>query len=306
LTTLCWAFSIRFYEPDQIYHECVTPFPELVFVKIFAAKVGVPKSTHARDIPDGHDCTFYTSDFLVFSPADVGVPSERKRKYGRFDVYPFLKTTMKSHLFAGFFFRRLFTNASIYLAASVSQQECELSNLHSRQHNVHEDQGGFQLSSSQSGHLEGYMILAQKRGLLTKSHEWIVPCALANAVQSSDFMSQINVDVFPAVMRKSILYDLVAQRPVLVAELWLVQGIPRPHMLPAGANAIEQEFPFPQLLPNKLAEFGQPGVLSLSEQKSLLGNCMHWAQISPWLLFGAVAAVPTNSHYSSVVVNPDV
>lgn len=67
--------------------------------------------------------------------------------------------------------------------------------------------------------------------------------------------------------------NLVADRPVLPGEHWLVQGFPH-HIYPA--------------LPTHLAKYFPAGIdegLTDTEMKSLTGNSMHIAQVGSWLLF---------------------
>ena len=56
--------------------------------------------------------------------------------------------------------------------------------------------------------------------------DWSVPVALVNIMQNHSFIKQIITQAVPAVLRKSVLVDLVLGVRVIVLELWLIQGLP--------------------------------------------------------------------------------
>jgi len=62
-------------------------------------------------------------------------------------------------------------------------------------------------------------------------------------------------------------------------EHWLAQGFPHPDAK-GLTQKLKEFFPFPQLVAAKSSL-----QLSISDQKSMSGNSMHWAQLGSWLLF---------------------
>ena len=79
----------------------------------------------------------------------------------------------------------------------------------------------------------------------------------------------------PALLRKSVLYELVNGQLLDAKNHWLVQGLSCPCF---GINS--ESFPFPSLL-----EDDGPDSLTQEQMKRLTGNSMHWAQIGAWLMF---------------------
>ena len=80
----------------------------------------------------------------------------------------------------------------------------------------------------------------------------------------------------PTVCRSSRFYNVALDRPVLLQELWMVNGFPHPaaaQLLPATKT----DFPFPSLVMHD--DVKGVGKLSDSEQRHLIGNCMHVAAI---------------------------
>ena len=269
LSTLTWAYGIRFGEPDDICHECVSGFPHEVFIKIFDEKGLVMKSVYAphsvaqpmlaaagadqtKDTGVGShaetDC--YVGRWRKLSPTDLGVPSERVRKYG---WYKHGRRAGKP-LECGFdelFGRTMLADASIYLVAPRSWrvQENSLWRRQSRRRpgegegsdsNIDQE---LTRSSGDFDRLVDYKRLAVERGLCSNAHkDWIVPVAVVNVFQNASFMKQINTKAFPAILQRSIPVDLVQEVRVIVPELWLVQGLPYPGLVNASTPAAHARF----------------------------------------------------------------
>ena len=102
---------------------------------------------------------------------------------------------------------------------------------------------------------------------------WKVP-SLVNLEQRPAFHKVFQLNGVPALLRKSVLYELVNGQLLDAKNHWIVPGIPCPCF---GTNS--EGFPFRSLL-----EDGAD-CLTPEEMKTLTGNSMHWAQIGAWFMF---------------------
>eukprot|EP00969_Alexandrium_andersonii_P075090 3311483-Alexandrium_andersonii.AAC.1 len=92
-------------------------------------------------------------------------------------------------------------------------------------------------------------------------------------------MGNIKKSTFPALLKGSLLYDLVKDVEVLPVQHWLAQGLPAPVLVS------EQEaawFPFPSLLKHCS---DSPDVLKDTEVRALSGNMMHASCIGACFVF---------------------
>lgn len=126
---LAWAYSTRFYEPDMINHECVVNFEEQGLESVFCKKQkDMPKCEAVR--ANSGAARTYTSTTLVWSPVNVGIPSERPRKYTQLllggVIYPLHMPSASSAdgdgkrralLFKELFFKNCQLDASVYMCA---------------------------------------------------------------------------------------------------------------------------------------------------------------------------------------------
>eukprot|EP00971_Amphidinium_carterae_P350885 6491789-Amphidinium_carterae.2 len=114
-----------------------------------------------------------------------------------------------------------------------------------------------------------YEVAAVKRGLCDHAFSnWKAKFALANITQTSEWSKQHCTDgsPAPALLRRSLLVDMVSSRALTIEELWLVQGYAHP-LVHAPMRA-KDAF----LLADALES------LTRAQQKSLLGNAMHLGQ----------------------------
>ena len=149
-----------------------------------------------------------------------------------------------------------------------------------------------------------YRIAAIDQGLCSDDGRiWQVPVALANITQRVEFIKKINVFSVPALLRRAMLVDLVKGNRMLLPEMWLAQGFPYPGLAktydPTVLEYLEELFPFKDLvivqhddtdveegdgLP-ACSNADEAVLLTLKEQRSLIGNTMHPVQVSAWILF---------------------
>ena len=86
LPCMVWAFSTRFWQADIIVHECVQYFQPEVLLSIF--------NNLGLDTPmlRSQSSRFYIEDAnyemfsMVFTPTQLGIPSERYRRYSQFHL----------------------------------------------------------------------------------------------------------------------------------------------------------------------------------------------------------------------------
>ena len=107
-----------------------------------------------------------------------------------------------------------------------------------------------------------------------ESFGWKVPSLIVNLEQRPNFHKMFQLNGVPALLKKSVLYDLVKDQVLDAENHWLIQGFSCPRF---GINS--EGFPFPSLL-----EDG-PDRLTPEEMKKLTGNSMHWAAIGAWFIF---------------------
>ena len=94
------------------------------------------------------------------------------------------------------------------------------------------------LTPAARGRLEGWRTLAERNGLIQWSeadgeHFWSqdVDMCVVNVQQNDNYFKKLGTEVMPTLMRKSLLWDLVRERAVSVAEGWLIQGVPHPDVV---------------------------------------------------------------------------
>ena len=91
LTCLVHVYSLRYYEPDQVLHECVPAFDlSVIFGPLLhihdIAKCTLPLATYCSLSPMHYDTSQQT-----FEPTDIGVPARRRRSYSGANFLPRVK-----------------------------------------------------------------------------------------------------------------------------------------------------------------------------------------------------------------------
>ena len=79
LPMFVWAFSMKYYQPSLVIHECVTGFPTEILHEILNESGPGPVCPLALH-PGG---ATWDIAKVEFSPTDLGIPSRRKRQYTR-------------------------------------------------------------------------------------------------------------------------------------------------------------------------------------------------------------------------------
>ena len=293
ISTLTWAYATRFDEPKSVHHECVVNFHEKVFIEIFKEVEDVLKDV--RLPASESEYKGYGFQMQVFSPTDLGVPSERQRKYSHFELLE-EEVPKRMWKFDDLFYRTMVATCRVYMAAPPAILEAEHAELEPlvkkkarSDADAGHEQGTDTLSDAHWSGLQSYLQIARQRQLCTPTASgelvWSVPVAMCDVTQFATHRA-ISLSM-PALLQHTLLYEMVTDRPIAVSECWLVQGFARPCMVgvPSELSAC---FACPDMLANSAEEVGQDGKVSLAVQRSIIGNSMHRAAIGHWILYTAL------------------
>ena len=287
LPFLVWAYSTRFFEPDTVLEENVINFQHEQLHSILAENgPGVLKSTSTRPMNIEEAPPHYQMQALVFSPTDLGIPSERWRKYTAFHLYPWVCSNFCVP-FESLFFRQLLANGNIYLDCipdSAKQRELQ-GMLQAKSppvpvppRHLDADDG---MTASEFQRVEDALLMAQEQGFCGEDLDHFqTPMFLYDASQRPQWWKRFNTSSFPAVLRKTLLYNAIDKELAPVASHWLAQGFPHP-VVTSISEDIMAAFPFSADLLNPLHEDG----LSVADQRTLTGNAMHRSAIGCWFIY---------------------
>eukprot|EP00974_Lingulodinium_polyedra_P052802 5076993-Lingulodinium_polyedra.AAC.1 len=107
---MIWAYSTRYYEPDTILQENVLRFPEDELMAIIGDfQPGVIKDLKTRPLMKeevGDKQRRYSLQVQSFSPTQLGIPSQRWRKYTALHLQPWVATEFRVS-FQDLCFRRI-------------------------------------------------------------------------------------------------------------------------------------------------------------------------------------------------------
>ena len=128
LPFMAWAFSMRFYEPHQVVHECVKQFQVETLAGTFNVidpQEVLPKSPLAYSTRLGVPYAGYSYFSFVFGPKDLGIPSQRMRRYTGFNLNNALHFAASpernelDELFKSIAFRKCIIDGSIYMVTRL-------------------------------------------------------------------------------------------------------------------------------------------------------------------------------------------
>lgn len=289
LPCLTWCYWQLATGPDLVLHECTRTFDSDLLRDILGSK--------------------YHVESLVSSPNDVGIPCQRHRKYtlcrrkseaeqaaacgcgpcgsgacssggsgsaaaATSEARPPQAFRYCKRTFAELFHRRTVLDGRVYLTAPrdrlaeyAKEMACKrfLAPLPGDQQREFQDI----LPPSHRVRLRGYEELARSQGCSGAQ--------IVNLTQTPGHMQQVS-QLVPALLRTSALYSMGAQRPFHPEELFQVQGIPVPHLLPPESRHARY-YPFRRSLRELASE---------TAMRSLTGNSMHLAQVGLALLLSLV------------------
>ena len=133
LSELIWAYSTRYYEPDEVVHECVPGHcPEDLQKALngdsstdstFVLKHELSRPLKRKDTEE----RFYNLWYLRFGPTDLGIPSSGTRAWSLFSLNGVVKfkadftSSSGVVLFKDLFFRQCALDASAYMVAGDSK-----------------------------------------------------------------------------------------------------------------------------------------------------------------------------------------
>ena len=170
------------------------------------------------------------------------MPADRRRRYsgGVWNPYIVFSADLDVNTFKERFYQPLTTDASIFLNADPSRGAVQEQSFYPKEL---ED-----LSSVESCKCEDYLVRAKARGLCSAEDQWTIAFALVDLTQNASFRSIATVK-FPALLRRTRLWDLVTDKPIGEVPLWLCQGFPHPAAL-GLPEELKEEFPFPDIMPS--------------------------------------------------------
>ena len=111
--------------------------------------------------------------------------------------------------------------------------------------------------------------------------------ALCNITNNLSYSSSISTTRFPTLLQNTCLYDLIKQRALSLSECWVLQGFPHPERQEAEADMCGVGFPFSSLVVSPAGNVDE--VLTMNQQRSVLGNGMHVAQVGAWVVYNVAS-----------------
>ena len=262
---LVYTYSMRFFEADELFHECVPGLPiHLVMTAPLQETEDVLKCA-VRATDASSSVSIYSDRSLVFCVSDLGVPSNRRRIHANFKYTG--RVSRHTLNFEDIFFKQVACDASIYLIPNECKSAGSLS----------ED-----LSSGRQAKAEGYLLkcYSREKEFFNDDGTWKHKVVLVNCQNVSEY-GTIYTGCFPTMLCNSTFYDLVSSTPVSMVACWLAQGFPHPSAKDFLGDQVKF-FPFPHLV----GQDPSRKHLSIGEQKKLVGNTMHWFQMGAWFLAG--------------------
>ena len=278
LPALVWAYSARHAGVDIIVHENAPGWDEEPTRQIFA---GEANGARRRSNCVGSMYGPGASVFGCYQPPPLcptmfGRPSRRKRKYTMFIrrhgfhlALP--PVTTFAEAFEQAFVRAQSLGMVEYLCAPeplVLDHAEQLVRDQGFDMDATEIDAGMAVRSGEAVRSFGYQRLAESKGLV-EDGVWNCPVALVNLAQASSHIKQVDTANAPALMTRSILFDLVRQRMLVDEEYWLIQGYAPPRLL---HSRLEHLFPARELH------------LSSKQARHLAGNGMHLTCVGSMIL----------------------
>ena len=146
------------------------------------------------------------------------------------------------------------------------------------------------LAAGDAVRLEEWIYQANAQGLFEWSGSrkvWpeSVPMCVCVISQNFAFQKTFGINEIPSLLPRGIYFDIRRHRSLTACEEWCCHGFP--HLAVPELEPFAKHFPIPSLVrTGKGAGSGSDEApFTLSEQKVLIGNGMHVAQIGLWFLF---------------------
>ena len=289
LPCLVWGFSSRYFEPDHIVEENVVAFKDgfqtlLGFLN--EQRADILKHVFARppldsEVGSEESGRMYALDSTVFSPSDLGVPADRWRIYGSYTLHPYVGTRKLNVDFDELFFRELKCDGSVYFKETgEAAREAEL--LACRHEEASDEHGyaacselgleALVLSQGDYSRLEGHGVMAKRKNIDCANRS----LSLVNVRQTAEFTNRVHTERVPALLTRSLIYDLSREKLVLTCEHWAIQWFPHPHVC---TSALLPAMPF------SIRNLQPDGPVTYVSQKRMTGNAMHKAAVAVWIIY---------------------
>ena len=105
---------------------------------------------------------------------------------------------------------------------------------------------------------------------------------IVNLEQTADFFGGAESPLAPALLRRSMLFDLVQAVELIPAQHLLIQGFPAP---PFAPPEFAKFFPFPKIFTAGFVDADDTSMLNAADVRTLTGNSFHWLQAGAMLMF---------------------
>ena len=278
LPLLVWAAMVSQIHPHCVLHECTPAFQESMLQHLLG--------------PD------FRVQSVVFSPCDLGIPSERQRRYSLCTYMPTIrqKLALNTFNFSKYCFRTMTVDGNIYFMSSHEELLKMKKTLWMRVN------PGADAEDIDFNDIPWRQCLTDADRQRLEEHTTILEadflglggkCAMVNIGQSTSFQNCITC-VMPTLLRKSLIWRIVMVddveqaakgscirvdvrrgRPLMPLEHLAVQGVP----LPSDVNVATEAC-------NPLRAVLHGGHLGDADIRSLAGNAMHIAAVGSMIAFG--------------------
>lgn len=289
---LVWAMSMRAWRPDLILHECAPAFDGQVLDCILngfdlAIAQSVPKQSLSRGCALEHNTGTFAMQTAVFCPRQLGAGAMRKRRYSawhlRANAVPDASTQ-----FSDVFFKQPRLTGSCYFVLDDSQARAALAKSAAKR--SWPGSGGSEepshkelLPAAFRVRLAAYAKAAARQGLVDKEGNWCMSSCFVNASQTVGFAGLPRSPCVGALIKNSVVFDLVSERLLTPVEHFAVQGYS-----PPGCSK--------ELVPEEWVRFfpclGILGELSDGDVRFVTGNGMNMLALSAWLTHALAATRP--------------
>ena len=271
----------RFYEPDDIFEECVAGHNPSCILQVLCdvgpniCDVQVPKHPLSR-APERGESFQYSMFAMKFAPISLGIPSSGIRSWVWFSLNPVVQVLnghvsheVRVHMFKDIFFCQCVTDASLYTGTLSEEVLLE----HKRAWNA---KAGTDLMLSNSvGHGQAQELLdvstelallkesvpfgdpifrvrlatyMKKDGAgrtLTGVHAGRSSSGIVNLSQNAGHFYHAS-PYMPRLLTNSFLYSMASDQEVVPFQHWIIQGFPYP--CDAVPERLSKFFPFPDIV----------------------------------------------------------
>ena len=320
---LVWAFSLRYYSPTVILHECVQAFtPETLLASLnmdVNAAVEVPRCPFSG-VPSGQcfELDEWCMQSDVWTPTEFGIPTSGCRRYTRLGGGGVAFLDVSAEEVWGE--EECLATLDVYLNLRDPDEDRLWERAHTNKQNANQTSRGTShlLGSGTFARYEGHAIKVQNANFMVDDDGVLSTTTrvVVNLKHNAKFDTSIYSDHHPRLLKGSMFWDFTEDMTLQSLHKWLCQGFPHPSPYVGLSPDITHFFPFSLEVVSSVGQ-AQPSpqqssssssvssakrrritapmdqdLFSLSEGQSshLLGNSMHYALASFGFLLAAVTS----------------